>query len=690
MTTVGGGTLKLSNSLALQNSVLTPAYTVTFDSAVNPHAFIFGGLNGTNGLALADNANNAVSLTVGNNNTSSNYGGVLSSVNTSSGTLTKTGSGTFTATANNTFGGPLNLNGGVFSTNNINTVGTAQGMGQGNTINFNGGTFLTTGTVPNQGDSGSKFGPNIVVGASGGTLSATGGGLWCSSVFSGSGPLTFINNNWLMSGTSPSYTGNVNIGNAAAGGFIQLRSSSASILGTGTVTINPGGTLSADAGTTSPSALANPIVLNGGSLITQGPNMNYSGPITVANGTTSSVGWGYNGGGWVTLSGNISGSGTVTTIGAAAPRVMLSGTNSAFAGTWQTTGEPTYFNSAAAGSVNALWQINGSTFLANIAGNNTISLGALSGSSGGVRNFLAGSTATFSVAQLNTSTTFSGVMDNYNGTTALTKVGSGGYALSGASIIYTGPTNISTGTLGVQDTTAFASPIAIGANGTLNVARTALGFANRSPMLGGNNSAITGSGVINVNSTAGTSGLASGWAVVTGANAMNVSGVINVNSGVFGTDSAGVVSGSAIVNVAANAVLTNHSSAGFTIGALNGARRCDARPSGHHKCHLQSDRRRRKQLRFVPWRHPRQQHERDRWHDGGRLAVADQDRQRHANPRRRQHLHRRDRHQRRHAAIGRRHHGPRWLDRRRRQRRRQRGPGLQPLRQPICRLRHLR
>ncbi len=65
--------------------------------------------------------------------------------------------------------------------------------------------------------------------------------------------------------------------------------------------VGPAGSLSADAGSTSPSLLSNPITLNGGTLATQGVNMNYAGPVTVNLGTTNSVGWVNNGSGTLSI-----------------------------------------------------------------------------------------------------------------------------------------------------------------------------------------------------------------------------------------------------------------------------------------------------------------------------------------------------------------------------------------------------
>jgi autotransporter-associated beta strand protein len=75
---------------------------------------VFGGLSGNGNFALADVSSTPVALTVGGNNGSTTFSGVLSG----SGSLTKSGSGTLTLSGANTYSGGAAVNGGalVFST----------------------------------------------------------------------------------------------------------------------------------------------------------------------------------------------------------------------------------------------------------------------------------------------------------------------------------------------------------------------------------------------------------------------------------------------------------------------------------------------------------------------------------------------------------------------------------------------
>ena len=143
-TTVNNGTLQLINQNALQNSTLTLVNVgnVVFDQTVGG-AFNIGGLAGTDNLNLQDNGYNPVSLTVGGNNASTVYTGVLSGP----GSLTITGSGTLNLNAAETLTGPVNVNSGVLELatigNNANNYNEQVGFYQSNLITVNrGGEIL--------------------------------------------------------------------------------------------------------------------------------------------------------------------------------------------------------------------------------------------------------------------------------------------------------------------------------------------------------------------------------------------------------------------------------------------------------------------------------------------------------------------------------------------------------------------
>ena len=131
--------------------------------------------------------------------------------------LTMNGTGTLTLSASNTFSGPLTINAGIVATNNVNSAGSAQGMGEGSLV-LNGGTFESTET-------GGTLGAAIFVGANGGTLfnNANNSFQQYTDTFTGSGTLTlksaassFNNGQLAIEGNSPNFSGNIIIGGSTA------------------------------------------------------------------------------------------------------------------------------------------------------------------------------------------------------------------------------------------------------------------------------------------------------------------------------------------------------------------------------------------------------------------------------------------------------------------------------------------
>jgi autotransporter-associated beta strand protein len=460
------------------------------NGAAGPFTVTVSGSNGVGGIIF--NANSLYNLSGGTlvlgttapgiimNATS----GTIGSVMTGTGTLVASGSGKLTLTGASVYTGGTNINGGTVSVTSLSIGGTssaALGKGLGLTftnsgvLNYRGGN---TGT-PNSVSNGGGWNPNIVMSGNGTFLdngtANNNGQVTFTGTLSGSGNLTFAGTlttnapgpqiffSTVTANASPNFTGNIIIGQA---GDIQLRSSAANPFGpTATVTINPGGMLSADAGNTSPSTLANALILNGGTLCTQSVSMNYSGSVTVNPGTAVRIGE-YNNAtsGILTLSGRLQGSGTVSTINTSGANssVQLSGNNSAFTGTWQATSSthavPTLFNNSNAGSAQATWMVNGEAFTANITGGGTVSMGALTGISGTINNGVAGTTSIFAVGALGTNTTYGGVIGAIaGGSTALTKVGSGMLTLTNPANVFIGATLVSDGTLAMGNATTLAT-----------------------------------------------------------------------------------------------------------------------------------------------------------------------------------------------------------------------------------------
>jgi autotransporter-associated beta strand protein len=263
-TSVNAGTLDLADQNALQNSTVTlNGGVVTFDATVASDAFTFGGLAGSGNLALVNNAVSPapIALTVGGNNSTNTYSGVLSGT----GDLTMTGSGTLTLSGTNTYTGGTNLNGGVLS------LGSEGAVGSTGAISFGGGTLQFTSASANT-DFSARFsnadnqaykidtnGQNVTFASSlnsnGGTLTKT-----------GAGNLTLTGSNGYTGGTS------VNAGTLLA------NNTASSATGSGSVNVNNGGTLGGS-GTISGATTLNSggrILPSAGTIGTAGTTLNAS------------------------------------------------------------------------------------------------------------------------------------------------------------------------------------------------------------------------------------------------------------------------------------------------------------------------------------------------------------------------------------------------------------------------------
>ncbi|MGA2258006.1 MAG: autotransporter-associated beta strand repeat-containing protein, partial [Thermoguttaceae bacterium] len=226
-TTVSAGSVKLTNSLALQDSTLTTA-GVVFDFSVTSNAFTFGGLSGSGAIALQNNATSpaAIALTVGGNNSSTTFAGVLSG----SGSLIKSGSGKLTLSGNNTYTGGTTLAGGELSLGSANAIGTTGTMGA---ISFTGGTLQATAS--NTTDYSSHFstttGQAYSIDTNGQTVT------WASSLTSSGGSLTLNDTAatkglLIVSNSSNSFGGGTTItaGTLRAGSAAALGSTGGSLI----------------------------------------------------------------------------------------------------------------------------------------------------------------------------------------------------------------------------------------------------------------------------------------------------------------------------------------------------------------------------------------------------------------------------------------------------------------------------
>ena len=119
-TRIAAGTLSLNNILALQQSTLdmaaADAGTLSFSALLSA---VLGGLTGSRNLVLQSGASSPVVVSIGDNNQSTTYSGILSG----NGNLTKIGTGTLTLTNANTYTDGTTISGGTLQLG----AGTANG-----------------------------------------------------------------------------------------------------------------------------------------------------------------------------------------------------------------------------------------------------------------------------------------------------------------------------------------------------------------------------------------------------------------------------------------------------------------------------------------------------------------------------------------------------------------------------------
>ncbi len=465
----GGGSVFLTGSSGYTGSTYigNGLLNINSSSAIGTGSIVFNG-NGTLQAGAGNmTVSNAVSIpnaAVGATFDTQSFSTTASGLISGAGGLVKAGPGTLVLTNNaSTYTGGTTIDGGVLSVSSLSgsgypTGGSASSLGEGMSITFNGGTLLYTGTtIANGIDAGTAYTAGndylVTLLSGGGTLECPNGAITLTQTLAGSGTLTIANPTLgspslatmlahpvayasQYRNASVDFTGNIIINN---NGVLEVRQNGPNQLGNASsIQVGPNGLFLAESdGTLSgdgdvPDQIMIPMVLNGGTMGVGAPTVTYYGPVTVGSNATSYVGTVNNEAGSLTLAGNLQGTGTLITTGTGGATstngVSLSGSNSAFAGTYESTVGYTAFTSPNAGSPNATWWANGQGFIAEMPASafpsgGTISLGALTGSTGTLNNAIVSTTATFAVGGLGQSTTFGGVIANTSGTTSLAVVG---------------------------------------------------------------------------------------------------------------------------------------------------------------------------------------------------------------------------------------------------------------------------
>ncbi len=460
---------------------------------------------GSNTVSLAVSIAATRTFSVSNASESLTISGVLSGA----GGLTKTSAGTLILSGTNTYSGATTINGGILKISADNNLGTAPGGATAAQLTFGGGTLATTTSFALSSNRGIAFNSTgtidvasgttltyggIATGAGGltktsaGTLTISGANTYGGATTISLGTLKLGANNSVPSGSALTATGTFDlagfadtIGSLAGGGTVTNSSGGANSTltaggdntsttfsgvmqdgqnavaftkaGTGTMTLSGtnsysgattinGGTLKISAdnnlGAVPGGATAGQLTFGGGTLATttsfalssnRGIAFNSTGTIDVASGTT------------LTYGGIAAGAGGLTKTSAGT--LTISGANTYGGATTISLGTLKLGANNSVPSGSAL-TATGTFDLAGFAD----TIGSLAG--GGTVTNSSATASTLTAGGDNTSTTFSGVIQNGSGTVAITKSGTGTMTLSGTNT-YSGVTTINAGTLQIAN-----------------------------------------------------------------------------------------------------------------------------------------------------------------------------------------------------------------------------------------------
>ncbi len=502
---------------------------------------------------------NAIRGNVTNNtNVSFVGGGTYSGAMIGSGVLVKSGGDTLTLTANNSYIGNTIINGGILSGSTLLNNGFDSSFGRGNFLMSNGGTLQYTGgtTITNR---------MLTLNAGGGGISVTNSStmLMISGGFvSGVGSLTKTGAGTLRLNNSNSYAGGTIINGGVVSGSMIFNNGTDSAFGRGNFSMSNGGILEYTGETTSTNRTMG---LNAG-----------GGAINVSNGSTT-----------LTMSGIISGSGSLTKLGAGS--LVLSGNNT-YAGTTTVNSGGLHLtgtNLNAGGII-----LNSANLLANYAslGSGTLTINggwfSITSDASGITNSIniIGTGAAIDTQGRNP--TFFGTV---SGSGNLHKVSGGNLYLAGNNINFSGETRVIAGGIMVQHFNALSGStvnLAAGEAGQLlfhpTIASANLGGltgsrnltlqrTNAAPItvsIGNNNSNQTYSGVL---SGAGSlTKIGTGTLTLSGNN--NFNGTTTISQGTLQVGNGGGTGtlGTGNTSIAAGANLTFNRGGSYTYGGTIG------------------------------------------------------------------------------------------------------------------------
>jgi autotransporter-associated beta strand protein/T5SS/PEP-CTERM-associated repeat protein len=227
-TTVTGGTLSLQNQYALQDSTFQGGTgTLSFGTLT---AATFGGLSGgtSSNLTLINSNGQPVALSVGNNDQSTTYSGIIQCL----GSLIKVGSGTLIVTGANTYTGSTTVNVGTLACGASNVIGTGSVTVSGGTLSL--GSYsdsvgavtlasgaITGGTLTSTSGFGVQSGSASARLAGSVGLTKTGAGIVVLSGTNAYTGTTTVNNGVLLAATPAALRGSISVASGAAvGGYV--------------------------------------------------------------------------------------------------------------------------------------------------------------------------------------------------------------------------------------------------------------------------------------------------------------------------------------------------------------------------------------------------------------------------------------------------------------------------------------
>ena len=452
-------------------------------------------INGTtvtaaSGARITNSVGSASVLTIGTNNTSSTFNGLLcdggiGSANTLA--ITKIGSGTLILSSANAHSGPTINSAGTLEADNSAALGAGLLVMNGGALSNSASSTLTNNI-------------NLAVASTIGV--GTSQTLTLGGVITNTGSLTMVGAGNLILTNANNYSGGT-----FANGTVYMKNNLC--FGTGTVTVNAGGQAYNAYNPGLSFTITNSVTLNGGQLHTgggqSGTKITWSGTVTLTASSSMSSDGGTTGNAFAGGL-NLGNSGYTLTVNGNGPNdgfnannfnsVISGGPNATFqvgsSGVAYLNAANTFSGTNRSGFSLVLKNVNAlqnATLDMNAADNGSVTLinNAVIGALTGSRN-LNLSVAAISIGNNNTSTTYTGALTN---TGSLTKIGSGTLTLSGANT-YSGNTTISAGTLALSGSGTLASPnITVAGGATFDVSALSSTFTLASGQKLANSGATT-------------------------------------------------------------------------------------------------------------------------------------------------------------------------------------------------------